>query len=53
MMKNSMGCLWILASIGVISIAVKFFGEGSSSATIAGIAIFAVTVIAVTASNKK
>lgn len=53
MMSNSIGCLYLLAGIGVILLTIKLFGEGSFSATIAGIAVFVVTVIAIIASSKK
>lgn len=53
MMSNSIGCLYLLAGIGVILLTVKLFGEGGFSATIAGIAVFVVTAIATTASSKK
>lgn len=52
-MSNRVGCLYVLACIGVILLTVNLFGEGGFSATIAGIAVFAVTVIAITASSKK
>lgn len=52
-MSNSIGCLWFLAIIGVTYLAVSFFGEGRSSATVASIAATLLTIVAITASDKK
>lgn len=45
-MNDRIGCLWILASLGVIYISVSLFGEGFGSAFIGAIGCFIVLVLA-------
>lgn len=45
-MNDRIGCLWILASLGVIYISVSLFGESFWSAFIGAIGCFIVLVLA-------
>ena len=48
MMNNKMSIFWVLACIGVIYLAVDIFGEGATSAFVAGIAALILTIMFVT-----
>lgn len=51
-MSDKVGCLWFLACIGVIYMAVDWFGEGATAAHLGAVAIFVVTALAFSNSKK-